>query len=113
MQQMRKAERGLARRTGEHHAGRAEKLIFREEVVDQERQHEQRPQQRLVVALPPGESSIAADAGIGVVDGGCDLAMRRGIAQAPLADVGGLDDQMRRHREITEQPFAFGDVRML
>ena len=38
--------------------------------------------------------------------------MRRGIAQAAIADIGGLDDEMRRHREIAEQPLAFGDVRM-
>ena len=51
-------------------------VVLGEEVVDQERQHEQRPQQRLVVALPAGESGIAADARIGVVDRRHALPMR-------------------------------------
>src|SRR6185295_12714729 len=34
------------------------------------------------------------------------LSVRGGVAQAALADVGGFDDEMRRHREITEQGFA-------
>jgi hypothetical protein len=32
--------------------------------------------------------------------------VRGGVAQAALADVGGFDHQMGRHREITEQALA-------
>jgi hypothetical protein len=40
------------------------------------------------------------------------LPVRGAVAQAALADVGRLDDEMRRHREIAEQAFADRDVRM-
>ena len=112
MQQMRETERGLAGGAGEHHAARAVEFILGQKIVDQKRQHEQRPQQRLIIALAAGESRIAADARIGVVDRRHALAMRGGVAQAALADVGGFDHQMRRHRKIAEQAFAFGDARM-
>ena len=82
MQQMRQPERGLAGGAGEHHAARAEEFVLGKIIVDQERQHEQRPQQRLVIALSAGESGIAADARIGVVDRRNALTMRGGIAQA-------------------------------
>ena len=89
------------------------KFVFGEEVVDQERQHEQRPQQRLIVALLARERRIAADARIGVVDRRHALPVRGAVAQAALADVGGFDHEMRRHREIAEQGFACGDAGML
>ena len=78
---------------------RAVEIMFAEEIVDQERQHEQRPQQRLVIARPAGKGGIAADPRIGVVDRRHALPMGGGVAQAAFADVAGLDHQMRRHRE--------------
>src|SRR4051812_1831793 len=81
MQQMRQSERRLAGSAGEHHAARAEEFILRKVIVDQEREHEQRTQQRLVIALSAGESGIAGDARIGVVDRRNALTMRGGIAQ--------------------------------
>ncbi|MGY4254725.1 hypothetical protein ACVI1L_001793 [Bradyrhizobium sp. USDA 4516] len=50
--------------------------------------------------------------GIGVVDRRDLLPVCRAIAQAALVDVGRLDHQMGRHREIAEQRFADGDHRM-
>ena len=41
------------------------------------------------------------------------MAVRGAIAQGPLANLGGLDHQMRRHREIAEQAFAHGNTRMV
>ncbi len=112
MQKMREAERGLAGGAGEHHAARTVKLILRQEIVDQKRQHEQRTQQRLVIALATGKGGIPADTRIGIVDRGYALTMRGGVAQAALADVGRLDHKMRRHRKIAEQAFALGNARM-
>ena len=112
MQQMREAEGGLAGRARQHHAACAEEGVLREKIIDQERQHEQRPQQRLIIAGTPCEGRIAADTRIGVVDRGDALAVRRAVAQPALADVGGFDNQVRGHREIAEQPFAFGKVGM-
>ena len=86
--------------------------LLGQEVVDQERQHEQRPEQSLVVALPAGEGRIAADARVSIVDR-CDaLAMRGRVAQAALADIGGFDAKMRRHREVAEQALTLGDRRI-
>jgi len=38
--------------------------------------------------------------------------VRCAVAQTALADVGRLDDEKRRHREIAEQHFAHGNGRM-
>jgi len=68
MHEMRQAERGLAGRGGQDHAARAKEAIFGQIVVDQKRQHEQWPQQRLMIALAACERRIATDARIGVID---------------------------------------------
>src|SRR5260221_2605125 len=112
MQEMGKTERGLAGGAGEYDAPRAIKLVLAQIIVDQKRQHEQRTQQRLIVALAAGKRGIAADARVGIVDWRYVLAMRGGVAQAALADVRRLDHQMRRHRKIAKQAFAFGNARM-
>ena len=39
--------------------------------------------------------------------------MGSAVAQTALADIGGLDNEMRRHREIAEQHFADGNIGML
>ena len=106
-------KRGLARSRGQHHALGAKKLVLGEEIVHQERQREQRPQQRLVVAGTSLEIGIAGDAGVAVIDRRDVLPVCGAVAQAALADVGGFDDEMRRHREVAEQGFADGDSGML
>ncbi len=60
----------------------------------------------LKIALLPGIGRIAADAGVGVVDRRHALPVRSRVAQAALADVGRLDHQMGRHREVAEQALA-------
>ena len=113
MQQMRETVSRLAGGRGEHHAFRAIEFALGEKVINQERQHEQRPQQRLIIALLAFEARIAANARIGVVDGRHALPVRGGIAQAAFVHIGGLDHEMRRHREIAEQGFACGNPGML
>jgi len=56
--EVRQPERGLARGRGQHHALGAEKIVLAKVIVDQERQHEQRPQRRLMVALLPCEIGL-------------------------------------------------------
>ena len=109
---MRKPERGLAGSAREQHALGAEEFVLGEKIVDHERQHEQGTQQRLIVAVASGESGVAGDAGVGVINRRHALAVRGAVTQAALADVGGLDHQMRRHRKIAEQHFADGNVGM-
>ncbi|MBA7666959.1 hypothetical protein ES703_75044 [subsurface metagenome] len=113
MQEMRKPERGLARRRRQQHAFCAEEAVLGEEIVDQERQHEQRLKQGPVIAGATLELRIAADARVGIVHRRHALAVYGAVAQAALADIGGFDHEMRCHREIAEQDFAGGDAGML
>jgi hypothetical protein len=57
VQEMCESERGLAGRGGEDYAVSAKEADLGKVIVDQERQHEQRPQQGLIIALAPGESA--------------------------------------------------------
>src|SRR5579862_2036893 len=103
---MGEAERGLAGGAGEYDAARAEKFLLAEEIVDQERQHEQWPQQRLIVTIEPLEVAVTCDARISVVDRRDALPMRGRIVQATFAHISRFDDKMSGHRKIAEQAFA-------
>ncbi len=61
MQEMCETKRGLAGGRGQDHALRVVESVLRQIIIDQKGQHEQRPQQRLLVALPAGKGRVAAD----------------------------------------------------
>ena len=87
---------------------RAEDIIVGDEVFQEERRHEQRPEELLLILVFRRVARIGRDPGVLVVHRGKRLPMGKAIDEAAPADTDGANHEMRRHREVAEDTLALG-----
>ncbi len=104
------AERGLARRAGQHDARRAVESRAPQRILDQEAGQEQRLEQHPQRLALGRRRQLGGEATILVIDRAHRLAMRRHVAEQTGADLPRRDEQMRRHRQEAIDAFADRDL---